>query len=155
MNIIDVIWIGREEKDEYYKIEEHFKKLSSRYGKVTIKSVWSREIQKRHNSGNRSEIEESYTTALQAHLLKDNFNIILDPTGKDIDTEKFADILQKNPKVSFFIGGAYGFNNSFRKNGDLLVKLSSLTTSHKIAKVVLLEQIYRALTINGGHPYHK
>jgi 23S rRNA (pseudouridine1915-N3)-methyltransferase len=57
--------------------------------------------------------------------------------------------------VKFFIGGAYGFEKAFLDKGDKVISLSSLTFSHKIAKMVLLEQIFRGYAILHNHPYHK
>ncbi len=57
--------------------------------------------------------------------------------------------------LSFLIGGAYGFEEDFLNKGHAIISLSKLTMSHKIAKVVLLEQIYRGFSILSNHPYHK
>jgi 23S rRNA (pseudouridine1915-N3)-methyltransferase len=64
-------------------------------------------------------------------------------------------MLADRAEVNFFIGGAYGHAPEFLKRCDRVVSLSKLTMSHKIAKTVLAEQIYRALTILHNHPYHK
>jgi 23S rRNA (pseudouridine1915-N3)-methyltransferase len=153
--LIKLYWIGKEEKDSYSEIEKRFLKISSKYAKVESNPVWNRDIQKQQNGGNVVEIENSYRNVLEKYLQKDSYNIILDPLGKELDTVDFSKILKENSKVSFFIGGAYGFNDKFRKEGDLLLRVSKLTMSHKVARVVLLEQIYRGLTINSNHPYHK
>lgn len=156
MNIINIYSIGKSEKDDYTNIEKHLLKISSKYSKINQTDIINREILKRQSRGIVSEIEQSYSDAFEKYIDRGGeFNIILDPLGKDIATDKFANILSENSKVNFFIGGAYGFNREFLKRGDLTLSLSKLTMSHKIAKVVLLEQIYRALTINGNHPYHK
>lgn len=57
--------------------------------------------------------------------------------------------------VKFFVGGAYGFEDSFLKKSDAIISLGNITMSHKIAKAVLLEQIYRGFSILSNHPYHK
>jgi len=57
--------------------------------------------------------------------------------------------------VKFFIGGAYGLENSFLQKSDAVISLGKLTMSHKIAKAVLLEQVYRGFSILNNHPYHK
>ncbi len=92
-----------------------------------------------------SKIFEKYTQT--------GFNIILTPEGKLIDSFEFAKLLNHST-VNFFIAGAYGFDEEFKKKG-INISLSPLTMSHKIAKLVLFEQIYRGLSINNNHPYHK
>ena len=57
--------------------------------------------------------------------------------------------------LNFFIGGAYGFEDDFLKKSDAVISLGKITMSHKIAKAVLLEQIYRGFSILTNHPYHK
>ena len=66
----------------------------------------------------------------------------------------FANLIANYQEVSFFIGGAYGFSSDFLRSLKTL-SLSPLTLSHKIAQIVLCEQIYRALSIMTNHPYHK
>jgi len=155
MNIINTYWIGKEERDDFAKIENHLIKISSKYSRISQTAIMNKEIQKRQSGGNISEIEQSYSNSLDKYISNSDFNIILDPLGKETTTEKFANILENNSKVNFFIGGAYGFNREFLKKGDFVLSLSKLTMSHKVAKVMLFEQIYRALTINNNHPYHK
>ena len=77
------------------------------------------------------------------------------PDGKIIDSYEFSKLLDDKIAIKFFIGGAYGFENDFLKNGDAVISLGNITMSHKIAKVVLLEQIYRGFSILSNHPYHK
>jgi len=155
MNIINTYWIGKSEKDDFYKIENHLIKISSKYSRISQTSIINKDILKRQSGGNVPEIEQSYSNALDKYISNNDFNIILDPLGKEMETEKFANILETNSKVNFFIGGAYGFNREFVKKGNLVLSLSKLTMSHKVAKIMLFEQIYRALTINHNHPYHK
>jgi 23S rRNA (pseudouridine1915-N3)-methyltransferase len=155
MNIINTYWIGKSEKDDFYKIENHLIKISSKYSRISQTSIINKDILKRQSGGNVPEIEQSYSNALDKYISNNDFNIILDPLGKEMETEKFANILETNSKVNFFIGGAYGFNREFVKKGNLVFSLSKLTMSHKVAKIMLFEQIYRALTINHNHPYHK
>jgi len=84
---------------------------------------------------------------------KDGFNVILTPEGKLMDSYEFANIFEHS-KINFFIAGAWGFEEKFKKKGKN-ISLSPLTMSHKIAKLVLFEQIYRGLSIKNNHPYHK
>jgi len=155
-NNINLYWIGKEEKDSYFDIEQHYLKLSSRFASVSQKAVINKDILKKQSSSkNTDEVQKSYTDALSPFIVGNSLTIVLDPRGKEITTEKFASIFEQNPNINFFIGGAFGFEDSFRKKADFVLGLSSLTLSHKIAKVVLFEQIFRALSINANHPYHK
>jgi 23S rRNA (pseudouridine1915-N3)-methyltransferase len=77
--------------------------------------------------------------------------ILLDPAGRTLDSAKFARLLDRD--VAFVVGGADGLPEQWRSRADLLLSLSPLTMPHELARVVLAEQIYRALTMQRGHPY--
>ena len=82
-------------------------------------------------------------------------NIALDPASREVDSHEFANLLKDSATINFFIGGAYGFERDFLAKCNTAVSFGKITLSHKLVKVVLLEQIFRGLTINNNHPYHK
>ena len=77
--------------------------------------------------------------------------ILLDPAGKALDSKKLTALFDRD--LVFVIGGADGLPPEWRARGDLLLSLSALTMPHELARVMLAEQIYRALTTLRGHPY--
>jgi 23S rRNA (pseudouridine1915-N3)-methyltransferase len=86
-------------------------------------------------------------------LPKNAYVVALDERGKDLTTEQFAKLLQR--ETAFVIGGADGLDEGIKRQAALRLRLSALTLPHALAQVVLLEQIYRAATILTGHPYHR
>lgn len=98
--------------------------------------------------------QNAYTQVFMPLLHAQALNIALHPQGKVYDSIAFAHLIESKPLVQFFIGGAYGLESSFTALTHTL-SLSAMTLSHKIAKIVLCEQIYRALSILAKHPYHK
>jgi 23S rRNA (pseudouridine1915-N3)-methyltransferase len=64
-------------------------------------------------------------------------------------------LLKDRGVVNFFIGGAYGFERGFVAQSNNAISFGKITLSHKLVKVVLMEQIFRGLTILHNHPYHK
>lgn len=87
------------------------------------------------------------------------YRVALDVKGKELDTfafsDKFLEWKNSSKNIAFLIGSAYGLNDDLKKKVDVLFSLSKLTMAHKIALMVLIEQIYRSITIINGHPYHK
>jgi 23S rRNA (pseudouridine1915-N3)-methyltransferase len=83
--------------------------------------------------------------------------ILLDPTGKPLDSAGFISLVDKGERegrdLIFIIGGAEGLPPAWKPRADLLLGLSAMTMPHELARVVLAEQIYRALTALRGHPY--
>jgi 23S rRNA (pseudouridine1915-N3)-methyltransferase len=79
--------------------------------------------------------------------------------GKSLSSEQFAEFLQsareQDRDLAFLIGGAFGLSPSVAKTSTLRLSLAPWTLPHEIARLVLVEQIYRAGTIVRGEPYHK
>ena len=85
--------------------------------------------------------------------------VLLDGAGKQLSSEELAKFLgehqERNPlPLLFAIGPADGFTDEARKAAGLVLSLSKMTLPHELARIVLLEQLYRAFTILKGHPYH-
>jgi len=88
-----------------------------------------------------------------------SYRILLDERGKLPSTLEFAQLLNtcflEGKIVTFLIGGADGFAPSFLENTEYIMSLSKLTLPHSLARIILIEQIYRAMTVHQGHPYHR
>lgn len=81
--------------------------------------------------------------------------MLLDETGKEMDSQKFARFLgQHSQTMVFVIGGSYGFSSELMKMPFNKISLSQMTLPHELARVVFLEQLYRAATILQGKEYH-
>jgi len=86
--------------------------------------------------------------------------IALDEKGKDLTSEQFSYFLQDKAlngcgSVAFVLGGPYGLSPAVKKRADLTMKMSSMTFTSQMARFVLVEQLYRAMMIWKGVPYHK
>jgi 23S rRNA (pseudouridine1915-N3)-methyltransferase len=85
--------------------------------------------------------------------------VLLDSRGKQFSSEEFAQFLQNHQDRSsqpliLVVGAADGFSDQARKSASAVLSLGRMTLAHELARVVLLEQVYRAFTILKGHPYH-
>lgn len=81
--------------------------------------------------------------------------VALDEGGEDLTSVEFAALLGGHGSIAFLVGGADGLGPAARERADRCVRLSSLTLTHEMARVLLAEQIYRGLTILRGRPYHR
>ena len=86
-----------------------------------------------------------------------NIIISLGEEGKSFNSKEFSSLLLNfnNQKITFFIGDSDGLSSQFKYNSDLLLSLSPLTFPHELARLVLIEQIYRAVSIAKNSPYHR
>jgi 23S rRNA (pseudouridine1915-N3)-methyltransferase len=87
------------------------------------------------------------------------FLVLLDARGQQMTSESFAEFftdhqMRGTQTILFAVGGPDGFLPEARRRARLLLSLGRMTLPHELARVVLLEQIYRAFTIVKGHPYH-
>lgn len=106
-----------------------------------------------------NQIKSYEAELINAQIDESSYKIILDVKGKQLTSEDFSLIFKRqmieSQNVNIVIGGAFGLDKSIINKADYLLSLSAMTLPHQLAKVILLEQIYRAQTILEGHPYHK
>tara|TARA_B100000963_G_scaffold232003_1_gene202584 strand:- start:1053 stop:1478 length:426 start_codon:yes stop_codon:yes gene_type:complete len=92
------------------------------------------------------------------NLFAENIIIIsLTEEGKYFNSQGFSSLLlnYQNKKISFFIGDEDGLTNDIKSRSDLLLSLSPFTFPHELARLILIEQIYRAVSISQNSPYHR
>jgi 23S rRNA (pseudouridine1915-N3)-methyltransferase len=98
--------------------------------------------------------------ALPAHAAQHKV-IVLDERGKNVTSPQFAAWIgdrlthDRPQSLIFIIGGAHGLSEAVRMRADWVISFGAMTWPHKMVRMMLVEQIYRAHTILSGHPYHK
>ena len=142
-------------KDLSDSLCEEFVTLSAGVGvKMEFINLFSKSI-KEGQKQDAKEAQKSYTKEFLKVSKNQAYQIALSPNGKSIDSIEFAKNLEKKGEIAFFIGGAYGLEEAFLNQCQCVLSLSPLTFSHKVAKVVLSEQVFRAFCLINNHPYHK
>jgi len=150
---IEIISIAKKEKSIYDPLYKELAKMISRFSTIKDTEMFPKDVAKAHTISVEAS-QASYTKVLEPHIGKD-YCITLHPDGKIIDSFEFSKLLNDKMSIKFFIGGAYGFEDDFIEKSNAVISLGKITMSHKIAKAVLLEQIYRGFSILSNHPYHK
>ncbi len=150
---IEIVSVAKKERSTYDPLYKEFTKMISRFAKVDDIELFNKDVTKAHAISPEAS-KQAYTKLLEPYISK-GFSVILHPDGKIVDSYEFSKLLDDKISVKFFIGGAYGFEDEFLKKSDVVISLGNITMSHKIAKAVLLEQIYRGFSILSNHPYHK
>ena len=89
----------------------------------------------------------------------DSYLVLLDENGRMQSSREFAAFIDQNiksrfKKLTFVIGGAFGFSQELKQRANDSISLSKLTFSHQLARLVFAEQLYRAFTILRNEPYH-
>ena len=110
-------------------------------------------------SMDRDSILEAEGLEILKCLDQDALVILWDRKGQKINSLDFASLLQdqmdQGKNINFIIGSAHGASDNLLKNSQLILSASELTFPHRLFKIFLIEQIYRASTIHRNHPYHK
>jgi len=140
-------------KDLYAPLIEHYQKSCKAFAKVEIHEIFTKDIIKAHDISAKAA-QKQYSLALEKYL-SGGYSVTLDPSSVEVDSYDFSNLLKDRGVVNFFIGGAYGFESDFITQSNKAISFGKITLSHKLMKVVLMEQIFRGLTILHNHPYHK
>jgi len=143
---IKIAWIGKTKESAIASLTDEYVRRISRYVQVEGIAV-------RDEADLLAKFGKDAKTATKSTL------VLMDSRGKEFSSEQFAKFLgnyqDRNllPLV-FAIGGADGFSAEARSAAANVISVGKMTLAHELARVVLLEQVYRAFTILKGHPYH-
>ena len=142
---LTVAWIGKTKESAIQSLTDEYLKRLSRY--VDVQGTTLKDESALLKLGGREARPTRHTL------------VLLDSRGKQLSSEEFAEFLgnhqDRNPlPLLFAVGPANGFTEEARQEANLLLSLGKMTVAHELARVVLLEQLYRAFTILKGHPYH-
>jgi len=142
---LTIAWIGKTKDRSIQELTDKYLSRLGHYATVEGLSV-------------KDETKLVQLPSRDGHSTRRNL-IALDSRGQQYSSEGFAQLLRKYQEsgathLVFAIGGADGFNDSFLESAELRLSLGEMTWAHELARVLLLEQLYRAFTILKGHPYH-
>ena len=157
---IVVAAVGRMKQGPERELAERFRKRAAASGRtVGLQDCDIVEIKEsRAGDAQRRILEESIAIA---NLVPEGaITVILDEHGDSMNSASFAGRLQgwrseDRPAVVFIIGGADGLATSLRQNANLRLAFGAATWPHQLVRIMLLEQLYRAVTMLSGHPYHR
>lgn len=144
---IVIISIGKEKDEISADILKHFEIRVLRY----LPLEW---IYIAHDTTKEKEGDK-----ILSSLKKEDYVVLLDEKGRDMKSEALAELVENRMvdsvrRMVFVIGGAYGVSKAVEERANYVWKLSSLVFPHMLVRVILMEQLYRAMTIIKGEKYH-
>jgi len=151
--------VGKLKRGPEQELAERYRERAAKSGRaIGLRSLNVIEIaESRARDAQRRMLEES--NALAAVIPQDAAVVLLDPRGEALDSEAFAKRLRGwndvARDVAFLIGGPDGLAPALSERATLRLAFGALTWPHQLVRIMLLEQIYRAVTILSGHPYHR
>lgn len=150
---INVVAIGKIKESYFSQAIEEYLKRCSRFAKVSVTEVPEAPPSKSPDEQKRIESE--------ALLMRARGTLVaLDMRGDLLSSEDIASFIDGEgtsgvSEITFVIGGSHGLTEEVKRRAKLVLSFGRVTFAHQLFRVMLLEQIYRALTINAGLPYHK
>lgn len=145
------IWIGKTRDKSWLALQEEYLRRLSHFVKCEIVEI---------RDSAAHETKEIEGKRILENLNQTSFVCVLDVRGKPHSSPELAKEVEKwqnrgLKEISFIIGGAEGISSAVAERADFRLSLSFLTFTHEMARVVVLEQMYRAFTIIKGFPYQK
>lgn len=152
---ITIVAVGKLKEPHFRDAAKEYLKRLKPYATVEIVDVPDRDVTRDETRA----IAEEGKGVLKA-LPDDAYVIVLDIEGKQLSSEQFADRigdlgLQGRSRIAFVIGGAAGLSADVLARADERISFGKITLPHQMARIVLLEQVYRAFRIMRGEPYHR
>jgi 23S rRNA (pseudouridine1915-N3)-methyltransferase len=143
---IKIAWIGKTKEPAIATLTDEYLSRISHYSQVEGLTL-------------RDEADLLVKFSKDSKSGTKSYLVLMDSRGKEFSSEQFAKFIgehqDRNPlPLVFAIGGANGFSSEARSAAQNVISLGKMTLAHELARVVLLEQLYRAFTILKGHPYH-
>jgi 23S rRNA (pseudouridine1915-N3)-methyltransferase len=146
--MIRILCVGRLKEPHYQQAAAEYVKRLGKYSRVEFTEI-------REQTNDNPQVGKGKEADMLLQRLKEGtYAVALDPRGRQQSSEEFSQTL-KRPDVTFILGGPDGLAQQALDEADLVLSLSKMTFPHQLARVILLEQIYRGFTILGGEKYHK
>jgi 23S rRNA (pseudouridine1915-N3)-methyltransferase len=153
---IAIVWIGKTTESW---IEEGINEYLSRLKHyITVETKEFGAIKKNSNF-TEIQIKQKESDLLLSFIQPGDVLVLLDENGKMMRSRDFSQYIDKQmvgsvKRLVFMIGGAYGFSDEVYQKSQSKLSLSKMTYSHQMVRVIFHEQLYRAMTILKGEPYH-
>ena len=156
---LKVISIGQLKNNPILEIQKDYESRILNLGKsVGIKSLEIKELPISKKSSIKERQKEE-AKIISQHIKQDNLNVFLDGKGENINSVDISQIISKSSfngkDLVFFIGGPDGFDEKIIKVENKIISFGRVTWPHKLIRIMLLEQLYRGITIINNHPYHR
>lgn len=157
---VNVLCVGKL-KEAYWRdaCAEYQKRLGA-YCRIQVTEIAEERVAENPSDSQIAATVEAEGKRLLAHIPYDCLAIALCIEGKEMDSPRLAQYLDRATvdgvsKMVFVIGGSWGLSDAVKSRANLRLSMSPMTFPHQLARVMTLEQIYRAFQISGGGKYHK
>ncbi|WP_294797182.1 23S rRNA (pseudouridine(1915)-N(3))-methyltransferase RlmH [uncultured Fenollaria sp.] len=157
---IDLIVLGKIKEKYLNEAIDEYKKRISRFATLNIVELKDRDKPDKLSDAELEKIVDEESEEILSKIDETSFVITLEIEGKLLTSEEFADVIKDAgvsgySKITLIIGGSNGFNSKVSNKADLKLSFGRMTMNHKLMRVVLMEQVFRAFKIINNEAYHK
>ena len=156
---VNVICVGKIKEKYFAEAIAEFEKRLGRFCVFKITELPDRPIPERASPAQERAVLEAEGEDILRNVKKGDYVIALCVEGKELSSEEWAaktgDITRTHSSITYIIGGSLGLSPAVKERADFRLSLGRITLPHRIARLVLAEQIYRCFKINANETYHK
>lgn len=157
---IRLLCVGKLKEKFYIEASKEYLNRLSGYCKIEVEEIPETRVTEKPSEAEISAALKAEAEAVTGRLLKSAAVIALCIEGAQTDSAGLAAQMEKyasdgTSKLCFVIGGSYGLHTSIKEKASLMLSMSRMTFPHHLARIMLLEQIYRSFKISEGGKYHK
>jgi len=157
---IDILAVGKLKESYWREAQAEYVKRLSRFAQPHVVEVSEERLPDNASAAMEAQGREKEGERLLQALPRNGVVVVLDLSGKQLESPELAEkfrawTLSGQSTFSFIIGGSTGLSSAVMRAADFRLCLSKMTFPHQLARILLLEQLYRAMKINGNETYHK
>lgn len=148
--MIKLLCVGKMKEKGMLQLQEEYLKRLSRFNKIELI-----ELKEGNPSYEDQKLIEDESSRLLQQIKSDDYVIIFDVKSKQLDSVELSKIVDSNPHMTIIVGGSLGFNKELLNRANLKISMSEMTFPHLLARIMILEQLYRSYKIINNQTYHK
>ena len=157
---IRLICVGKLKERFYEEAFAEYSKRLSAFCRLELVEIPEERLGERPTAAEIEAALQKEARRIEKQLLRDGRMICLCVEGQQIDSESFSTLLVEaensgRPRISFVVGGSFGLVPDLKRRADMRLSMSEMTFPHHLARIMLIEQIYRGFQIREGTKYHK
>ena len=157
---VTLLCVGKMKEPYYIAAFDEYRKRLSAYCKLSVTELPEQRLPEDPSPREISAALEKEGVEIEKHIPSQSAVIALCVEGKQLRSPAFSQMLEQRAlegtsRLCFLVGGSFGLSEEVKRRADVRLSLSEMTFPHHLARVMLVEQLYRAFTIRAGSRYHK
>ncbi len=158
---VNIIAIGKLKDKFYLDAAKEYVKMISGFARINMTEIEAARLSINPSGAEVKKALEAEAAKITAALPAGGFNIAMCVEGRQMTSMEFAKLFDGGvvsaykSTLSFIVGSSYGLSENLKRQADMRLSMSEMTFPHRLSRIMLLEQIYRALSIINGRKYHK